>query len=318
MLTLEAHQRKSNIKRIARSILSSITSILSQHAKTQRVVAAEFILQGNELYSKLFIQVGDTQLRSTASTSTITLPVHNLNVERFSIYIFIEDFMWLHEHMNLLDENPDTVPPGLYTIEQDLDTSEMFGTLRAIAIIPSDSEIAAIDLRDPLGRRAIEAVYAKLRETITHELIHAQQDIESTGIQQDDLTVDEYMTEDPYEVEALIGQVKSRAGRLVRLMKRDRAKYIRNVDFIEDPELHAIAIDVPTLMEHPDRYELMFRIALEVFLTERGVTDDPMLADKVRDQYLTFYRKKYRGINENIVRHVLTKLLEYQYLVTEA
>jgi len=310
MLTLEAHARQSNVHAIARAITRRVVGILGQIAKKEiNITAAEFIIENDQMQITVF----DDELDALGATAMIAIPKHALQLDRIYVYIFTDDNMQLYEQMDGLDECPDNLNAGTYGADKYNDgTYEWF--VRAILILPEG--IDSINLQDEYGRRSLEGIYAKLKSTLVHELTHAQQNVPVPADDQgqDALPEEAYMVE-PDEIEAFTAQIKSNARRLVKLLKRDPDRYLRIVGRINNATIRKDASDVEALMQRPDRYTAIFRIALELFIADRGIDErKPGLATTLRDLFTKQFHSKYLGIHENFFCSVFTKLLENSYL----
>lgn len=308
MLTLVENRSKTNVSASARRLVSKVIHTISKLAKKHNLILGEFIFEGGELFSKIVTD----EYRVAVDTVPFPFEDHNLQVSKVSLYFFTEDAVDLWNHTEL-PADPQVLDTGSYDYEKFLDRKpgEAAGefTARAVVVIPGAYD--SVSHSTKRGRQLLSILHRTFKEILVHELIHAQQRIPVPDDDAPEQSTDEevYMLEDD-EIDAFTGQVKSNAVRLVKLIRKDRPRYLRIVDRIDDPVVRDIATDVDTLVQRDDRYEMMFKIALEVFLSDRDLSSTkPEFSQRLRSAYSKHFNRKYRGVNENLLESILVRLL---------
>ena len=296
-MNINENRGKAASKRLARDITRTILEVLRQTLDSGKVVVGGLFAF---LDGKVNVQLTLPDGRKLSFSNPID--VKNLWLDE--VYV---EFM-TYGHPDIMDEvdNDGAAKRSQGSYSNDAVTSFL--------IIP----IEEFDIGDKggSGRHALEGLHTTVYRTLVHEFTHAQQEVtgylgvdydRSDAKQKKNAPGKEYYLSEA-EVDAHVAEIKELAKRLTRMIRRDAGRYSRMVGRIDDTEIKGIAQNVEGLLGREDRYEMMFKIALELFISDEGI--DPGVTPGIRQQYLKHFHRKYHNTNSKLTEAILVKLLQ--------
>lgn len=309
MLSLNENKGAADPRQLSNKLARTILQVINQNLKQGLVVVGGLFEFKDALIVELTLSDG------RRITGKIPWIFDNRGLDVDEVYV---EFM-TYGHPDLLsvvnNKGRITRPQGSYNIDKRSISCFFFMPIEEFDL-GEDESGRRVDANDDISiaRKTLESLYVLIKQTLIHELTHAQQS--KTGESDADYDAVKIMKTKRLgkkyylslaEISAHVAEIKARATRLTMMIRRDPAKYQRMVDRIKDKQIKQIAQDIDTLQQRDDRYEMMFRIALELFIDDEGI--NRKILPELRQQYLKYYRQKYLGVNDKITEVILHTLL---------